>query len=214
MKPLIYSNVTPSRLENFNIGWDNLVLSGMNLEKAGGISYLEHIEKYCNNGGFPQGINVKVFEFRTDPEFDKALELLHGLPFVQEEFITALFTKTDIRNHLREFAATDEVLTEKITAAKFTFLNAFHIEAELSYFLYRYGMYNHFWQNHTAAEAEAHARSLTQLIYKSDPGNVVCFTTHSSWGEWFDVHSCSDYTFVLINKTERTLWLLCFSHSD
>lgn len=214
MKPIIYSKDTPSRLENFNIRWDTLVLSGLNLEKADGISYLEQIEKYCNNGGFPVGIHVNVFEFRADPEFDKALELVHGLPFVQEEFIAALFTKTDIRNHLRGFAATDEQLAENLTAAKFTFLNAFHIEAELGHYLYRYGMYDFFWKNHTAAEAQAHARSLTQLIYKGDPGNVVCFITGFSWGEWFDKHSCTDYSIVLINKSERTAWLLCFSHSD
>lgn len=214
MKPIIYSSDTPSRLENFSINWDTLVLSALNLEKAGGIGYLEQIEKFCNRGGFPQGINVKVFEFRADPEFDRALQMVHGLGYVQEAFISTLFTKTGIRNHLREFAATDEQLAEKLTAAKFTFFNAFHIEAELGYYLYRYGMYDHFWKHHSEAEAQAYARSLTQLIYKGDPGNVVCFTTRFPWGEWFDVYSCSDYSFVLINKAERTMWLLCFSHSD
>lgn len=215
MKPLIYSAGTPTNLDtDFSIGWEQLIRSGMTIEKETGIGYLEAIKTYCNNDGIPDGICASVFEYRPDPEFEKLLDMIHGLPRLQEPFITYLFTKTAIRDHLRRFAADDQLLASQLDAAKFTFFNSFAIEGELSYFLYRYGMYRFFYQDHTAAEAVALTKSFTQMIYQADPGNVVCFTTRAPWGEWFDRHSCSDYTFVFINKKEHTIWLFCFSHSD
>lgn len=215
MRPLIMSNDTPRNIDtDFNIDWINLIVSGITIDKEDDIEYLSEIKKYSNNGGIPNGIVGKVFNYRHDSDFEKLLSVIHYLPLLQKDFIEYLLTKTDIKKHLTEFYFHPDDLTERLQAAKFKYLNSFNIEGELSKYLYHYGMYDFFYEHNSASKAMQISHAFTQLLYQSDLDNVVCFSTRFSWGNWFDKHSCSDYSFVFINKIERIIWLFCFSHSD
>lgn len=215
MKPLIISSDTPRNIDaDFNIDWINLILSSMTIDKEDDIEYLSEIKKYCNNGGIPDGIIGKVFHYKHDPGFEKLLSVIHCLPVLQEHFIEYLLTKTDIKKHLTEFFLHPNDLIDQLRVGKFEYLNSFNIEAELSSYLYYYGMYDFFFKHNSASKAKEISNSFTQLLYQNNLDNVVCFSTRFSWGNWFDKHSCSDYSFVFINKRERIIWLFCFSHSD
>lgn len=215
MKPLNISSDTPHNIDtDFCIDWDNLVVEGINIDKEDDIEYLSEIKKYCNNGGIPKGIVGKVFNYKNEPDFEKLLSVIHYLPLLQENFAEYLLTKTAIKNHLTEFHTDSAALATHIRAAAFAYLDAFNIEGELGNYLYHYGMYDHFYKHNSASKAIEISRRFTQLLYQSDIDNVVCFTTRNPWGNWFDIHSCTDYSFLFINKIEKTIWLFCFSHSD
>jgi hypothetical protein len=215
MKPIIISSNTLRNLDtDFNIDWSTLVVSGNTIDREDDIEYLAEIKKYCNNGGIPNGIAGKVFHYQQDLDFEKLLSLIHYLPLLQNNFIEYLFTKTDIKKYLTEFYSDPSDLKEQIRAAKFEYLNSFSIEGELSRYLYHYGMYDFFHNHNSASDAKEISNHFTRLLYQADLDNIVCFSTRFPWGNWFDKHSCSDYSFVFINKKESVIWLFCFSHSD
>jgi hypothetical protein len=208
-------------VKNFTIDWEKLVYPEdtfweLTDEFINAVPYLEEIKKYSNNDLFSYGIIGKKFQYCEHPEFERLLSHIH-LPFatgLQREFIPYLFSKTDIKNHLKEFLPGDEEMHKKIAEAKFEYLNSFCIKAELSKYLYYYGMYQFFYENNSATWAMEVTREFTKLLYKSDVDNVVCFSTRYPWGAWFDQHSCTDNSFVFINRKEKQIWLFCFSHSD
>jgi hypothetical protein len=214
VKPLIYSADTKSKIQDYKIDWERLVISGSTLDRENGISYLEKIRKYSNNGGIPAGIVVKSFGLLDDDEFIEMLRNVHGLPMVQRKLVKTLFTETGIFPWLSEFETDKNILKLRLSRARFSYLNSFNIEGELSYYLYRYGMYNWFYNDHSELDAVQITRNLLKFIYFDDPGNVVCFVSRSKWGKWFDPHSINDYTVLLINISSKTIWLFCFSHSD
>lgn len=217
MKPILSPSDIPSNVEtDFAIYWDNLITSATNLDLENGIEYLMEIKKYSNNDLPPYGIIAKKFEYKEDLEFEKLLSIFYSFfsPKLYMGFIPALFSKTAIRNHLKEFYSAPEDLKSQLDSAKFQYLDCFNIEAELSSNLYYYGIYDHFYNNNTASWANEIARDFTNFLYHSDLDNVECFTTRLPWGKWFDINSCTDYTFVIINKKDRIIWLFCFSHSD
>ncbi|MCU0439102.1 MAG: hypothetical protein MUC49_14485 [Raineya sp.] len=215
MKPLVISSNTPRHIDiDFNIDWLNLISSGMTIDKEDDIEYLSEIKKYCNNGGIPNGIIGKMFNYRQDSDFERLLSIIHYLPLLQEHFIEYLFTKTAIQKHLTEFYSTPSDLPKQLLEAKFEYLNSFKIEGELSNYLYYYGMYDYFYQHNSTNKAMEVSKRFTKLLYQSDLENIVCFSTTLAWGNWFDQHSCTDRSFVFINHVERIIWLFCFSHSD
>jgi len=215
MKPLIYSSNMPNDIaKDFSIEWENLIVSGHEIEHEIEFAYLEEIKKYCNNGGIPKGICAKVFEYREDAEFERLLSLLHGLPFLEKKFISHLFSKTAIKTFLKEFEQHELDLQKRIGQGEFAYLNSFSIEGELSHYLYRYGMYQHFYEHNTAERAREITVELMKDVFDNNLDNVICFTAQGPWGKWFDEHSCSDMTFVFFNKKERMIYLFCFSHSD
>jgi hypothetical protein len=215
MKPLAISSNTPVNIDaDFHIDWTNLVSSAITIDKEDEIAYLSEIKKYCNNGGIPRGIIGKRFSYRHDSDFENLLSVIHYLPLLKAPFIEYLFTKTDIKKYLTEFYTVPDALSAQVRTAKFEYLNSFHIAGELANYLYGYGMYDLFYNHNSANKAMEITNEFTRLLYQSDLENVVCFSTRLAWGNWFDEHSCSDRSFVFINKTERLIWLFCFSHSD
>ena len=113
-----------------------------------------------------------------------------------------------------KFSAQPKELYGLIKEAEFEYLNSFYIEAELNRCLYYYGMYQYFYQDYTANEARELSLDFMNNLFENDLENVVAFHTLRAWGRWFDIHSCSDSTFVVLNKRARLIWLFCFSHSD
>lgn len=215
MKPLIFSAQTPTDIDkDFSIDWENLIVSGLDIEHEVEFDYLVEIGKYSNNGGIPTGIIAKTFEFRQDEQFEKLLSMVHYLNVLAKKFIPNLFAKTAIRNFLKEFQEEDNELQNALSNADFEYMNSFDIEGNLAQYLYRYGMYTHFYQDHSAEEARQISVEFMKSLFDNDVDNVICFHTHHAWGKWFDKHSCSDWSLAFINKRERMIWLFCFSHSD
>ncbi len=217
MKPILPPSDFPKNIEtDFAVDWGNLIISAVDLDLENGMEYLMEIKKYSNNDEPTYGIIAKKFEYRQDEGFEKVLTLFaeYHPSVLQVNFIPALFTKTTIIKHLQEFYSAPEDLYGQLMEAKFQQLDCFKIESELSSYLYYYGMYQHFYENNKPSRANEITRGFTKLLYNSDLDNVECFVTRPPWGKWFDVHSCTDYTFVIINKKDRLIWLFCFSHSD
>jgi hypothetical protein len=215
MKPLVYSANMPNNIEaDFSIDWESLIVSGQEIEYEVEFGYLEEIKKYCNNGGIPNGICARIFEYHADAEFERLLSLLHGLPNLEKKFISVLFTKTGIKTFLKEFEENETELQKAIETSEFVYLHPFSIEGELSTYLFHYGMYTHFYQENTAEKAREISIGFMKELFDNDVDNVICFCANAPWGKWFDEHSCNDRTFVFINKKERMIYLFCFSHSD
>jgi hypothetical protein len=80
--------------------------------------------------------------------------------------------------------------------------------------LYLYGMYQHFWQTRSPNEARRIARDLVAQTVGEDLEDVLVLTTRSAWGDWFDVHSCSDRSWLLIDGKASRAFVFTFSHSD
>jgi hypothetical protein len=215
LKPFPISAQTPTNLQNdFSIDWKNLIIHQYVIQAEYEIEYLKQIAKYSNNCIAPYGINAQVFDYQLDTEFERLLAMVHQIPIVAQDFIAELFCQTNIADYLSEFATENQLLKNLIYQADFQYLNAFEIQGELSKNLYYYGMYRFFWQDFSPNEAQTISLQLMDLIFENDLENVICFTTRLPWGKWFDIHSCTDYTFVFLNKKARKIWLFCFSHSD
>jgi hypothetical protein len=215
MKPFAISAETPNNIENdFNIDWENLLINQRLILENNEIKYLQAISQYCNNGGIPKGIYAQVFDYQLDSEFERLLNMIHHLPILAKNFIPFLFAKTKIAEHLQQFSPEKIELQNFIYQADFQYLNSFEIAGELSKNLYYYGMYQRFCEDYSPNEARKISLDLMNLIFENDLENVLCFTTRRAWGKWFDIHSCTDYTFVFLNKKQRKIWLFCFSHSD
>jgi hypothetical protein len=75
-------------------------------------------------------------------------------------------------------------------------------------------MYGHYFDDHSADDAAACARTLLRGITSGTLDALVALETAHAWGAWFDVHSCTDCTFVIIDRHLRRATLLVFSHSD
>lgn len=217
MKPILLPQDFPQNIESdFAVDWENLIISAVDLDLENGMEYLMEIKKYSNNDEPTYGIIAKKFEYREDAEFEKILSLFaeYYTGVLQVDFIPVLFTKTAIIKHLQEFYTAPGDVYGQLVEAKFQQLDCFKIESELSSYLYHYGMYRHFYENNKPSLANEITRDFTKILYNSDLNNVESFVTRFPWGKCFDIHSCSDYTFVIINKKERVIWLFCFSHSD
>ncbi len=215
MKPLPISADNPHDIDkDFSITWNQLIVSGLEMESEIEFEYLVEIKKYCNNSGMPDGICGKMFEYRSDAEFERLLSFVHYLPALGNKFITHLFVKTGIRDFLKEFHEDETELQNALEKSEFHYLDSFQIEGELSSYLYRYGMYDFFYKHNTAERAREISIDFMKHLFENDLDNVICFQSFYPWGKWFDIHSCSDRTFVFLNKRERMIWLFCFSHSD
>ncbi len=201
-------------INDFEINWNELIVSGITLKSESEIKYLSEIKKYCNNGGMPRGILAKVFNYKNSLEFEKLLEVLPQEPKLQSDFIEFLFIKSSIREHLKEFHFDEYELQVLIKNTHFKFLKPKKIEKVLTDHLYYFGMYHWFKDNNSYKQAIQITKNFTDYIYQSYSKNVICFTTQLAWGNWFDKHSCSDYSFVFINLRLKEIYLFCFSHSD
>jgi hypothetical protein len=200
-------------MDAFAIPWPEVVAADAPIPLARH-AYLEAIARYTNNGAPPGGIFAHEFLLAENPELDRMLELVHALAPVQVELVPRLLARTRAREALSGFESDPGALEQRIREVKFTWLDPFLLEGELARYLYFYGMYEYFWQHHSAREARELARSLVRETLRDDLEKMVAFRAYGPWGRWFDEHSCSDCSFLLMDRQTRRASLFCFSHSD
>jgi len=215
MRPIVYGLDADmaQTIDDFHVDWPRLVTVGKAATKDD-FPYLNAIAQYTNYCIEPFGIFAHSFHFQDDPQFDRVLNLVHALPFVEQQFIPRLLARTNAMQALGEFAQDFGTLEEALQKVKFTCINPFLLTGMLADYLFRYGMYSYFYKEHTANDARDLALSLVEATLGSDLEQIIAFQAQGPWGAWFDPHSCTDRTFLLLQKVRRKFWLFCFSHSD
>lgn len=213
MRPVVISADTPLSIEQFPVDWEALVTEG-HAVAPDELPYLAAIARYTNDVGPPGGVFAHRFAFRADDAFDRLLGTVHGVPVLQKDFVPKLLARTAARDALTVFASDAASLEQALREAAFSRLSSFALEGALAEHLYYYGMYEHYYDHHDANDARCAARTFVEATLGDDVEQVVVFESRSPWGDWFDPHSCTDRTFVLLQRARRQLWLLCFSDSD
>jgi hypothetical protein len=211
MRPLVYSQNTPRDIAEFSIDWGELASPIGPLVDA---PFLLAIKQYTNYSLPPWGIFAYSFEYRVDSEFDRLLSIVHGVSLLQSEVVPYLLARSRAATILTEFADDSAILEQLLRAAAFKTINPFLLQGTLADYLFRYGMYTHYYQEHTANEAWNTSGAFLDATTGLDLEAIVAFESSMPWGEWFDPHSCTDRTFLLLNKNTRRFWLCAFSHSD
>ncbi len=215
----------PRDIKNYQVIWEDLV-QDINKIEITDYEYLVQIQNYTNNVP-PGGIFAYNFTYREDKEFERLLEDLYlpqGLDryneSIEPQFIGAILSKTNFYTVLSEYANSCESLSNRIIEAYkqdriMRRYDTHHlIESTLCRYLYSYGMYDFFYNDHTLEEAKKITLDFTDAIFENNYDNTLYFDFYGPWNDWFDEHSCTDRSFLLINKIERKVWVLCFSHSD
>lgn len=200
-------------IDSYAVEWESLVTSIAPV-REGDHAYLDAIAHYSNNSGFSDGITALRFDLAADAEFDRLLIVQHGLSGMQPELGAHLLARTTAAAALRAFAPSIDTLAARVTEAAFRNLSPFLVEGTLAWDLYTYGMYRHFYMDHVANEARDLARGFLRETVGDELEAVVALTTRAPWGDWFDPHSCTDRSWLLIGRRERRAWILAFSHSD
>jgi len=213
MRPFPIDMDSHYKIDYYNVDWEYLVTQCKDY-KNGDFDYITNISKYPNNGGIPGGIYAKGFLYKEDTEFNRLLSMIHRFSLVQNDFIPLLFIKTSIKNYIKEFETEPDRLYDNLKNAHFEYVNPFDIQGELAKFLFYYGMYDYYYKHYSANKASETAQEFMISLFGTNLENVVIFKTRHPWGKWFDVHSCTDCTFVFINISDRIIHLFCFSHSD
>jgi hypothetical protein len=213
MKPFPIGPDTPTSLAAFNIRWPALVTKVRTLSEDDH-PYLAAIARYSNNGGVPDGIFALELELASDPEADRLLGLVHHLTILQQLAPAALLSRTAAAAALERFAESAEALGAWVEEARFEYLSPLLLEGTMAQDLFLYGMYQFFYEEHSAGEARALTREFLANTVGDELEDIVPLTTRAAWGHWFDPHSCSDRTWLLVSRRARRAWLLAFSHSD
>lgn len=213
MRRVIYTADMPRRIDDFAIDWAEAVVSHapISIERT---PYLDAIGRYSNITPVSLGVFAHRFVIANDSELDRALGLTHALGTLASELPAALLARTRLREALTGFARDATVLEERVREAKLEWLSPFLLEGTLASYLYGYGMYRFFQDDHDAATAVAHTRSLLASTTRSPLEAIVPLWTRLPWGDWFDVHSCTDLSMVLVDRQTREGALFAFSHSD
>lgn len=210
---MVITESMPRSIDELAVDWDEAVRV-FKWIRAGDSAYLDAAARYCNNGGFPNGVFALTLLLREDPELDRLLELALHWPVVAMSLPAYLLSRTRARAALHDFARDASVLEARLREAQLRVLDPFLVEGELASYLYRYGMYRHFYDDSTPEQARELARSLLAETTSGVLDALVVFDTRDAWGDWFDEHSCTDRTFLIIDRTLRRATLLVFSHSD
>jgi hypothetical protein len=199
LRPIGFSAGSPRGPDDFRVGWASLV-TGREVLASSFSPYLEAIAAYSNNDGPPGGILAVRYRLADDREFARLLPWVNQRwGGFEDGFVPLLLPQLHPQGTL---------------ASSFRWLSPFLLAGELARYAYTYGMYKWFYQDHTPGEAVLLAGQLTEVITGGDLGQVVCFQSQDKWCDWFDEHSCSDRSFLVVQARERLAWLLCFSHSD
>lgn len=204
MKPFPYADDTPRSLDAFRIDWSSIVVESKRLPESE-LPYVAAIAKY-SHCGVPDGATfVQAMQLAADPELDRFLGLAHQL-YLGEPFAAQLLVHARLEM--------EGVTAARVLEAKFEWITPFAVEGVLADDLYGYGMYDFFYNHHTPNEARDLARDLARRTTGDDLANIVPFTTRGAWSDWFDPHSCTDRSWLWIERTSRRAWLFAFSHSD
>lgn len=210
MRPLVHSATTPRTVDAFEIDWSGAVVAVASVPEARH-GYLEAIARYSNDEG---GIFALELLLAEDPRLDRLLAQVHGLPHVQPELVPRLLARTSAAAALSAFSTDAAALEQALRARSFAWRDPFVLAGELARYLYDYGMVERFHDHHPAARALALAQALVRDAAGDALEDIVALDARGPWGAWFDPHSCTDRSFVLIDRRRRIATLLCFSHSD
>ena len=231
MRPIVYGHDTPRSVDAFDVDWSRAVEAHAAID-LGDHAYLESIGRYANIAPLSLGIAAHRLSLSPDPELARLLSLVHAVGSLAPELVARLFSRSSLAEALHAFAPTggpsapdDEgrrgprpvdraALEERVRAARFRWLDPFLLEGSLARYLYFYGMYRYFHQEHDAATALAHTRALLHGVLRSPLESIVALETELPWGDWFDPHSCTDRSVLLLDRDTREGALLVFSHSD
>lgn len=231
MKPIVYGRDTPRDADAFEVEWPIAVEAHAPITIADH-PYLQAIARYSNIEPIELGLFAHRFTIAPDPELDRLLALVHAIGSLPRELAPRLLAQSSLRHALHAFAPTGgpserdndgvraprpvdaALLEQRLRAADFRWIDPFALEGELARYLYAYGMYRFFHQENDATTAVAHARALLARLTPSPLESIVALDTRTPWGDWFDPHSCTDRTVLLIDRETREGALLAFSHSD
>lgn len=231
MKPIVYSAATPRGADAFEVEWPTAIEAHAPIAIADH-PYLGAIARYSNIEPIELGVFAHGFTIAPDPELDRLLALVHAVGSLPRELAPRLLARSTLRHALHAFAPTGgpsprdddglrpprpvdpALLEERLRTADFRWIDPFALEGELARYLYGYGMYRFFHQENDAQTAVAHARSFLAHVTPSPLESIVALDSRAPWGDWFDPHSCSDRTLLLIDRTTREGAVLAFSHSD
>lgn len=215
MKPFPLGPDLPTSVTSFDIHWSAWVTEVTALTEANH-PYLAAIAQYSNHDGVhgPGGIFALALDLAIDAEADRLLSVVHHMSWLQSGLAASMFGRTAAATALREFGSEADGFTARIEAARFEYLSPFLLEGTLAEDLFCYGMYKYFYQDHSANEARALARRFLADTVGDELESMIPLTTRSAWGDWFDPHSCSDRSWLLIERRARRAWLLAASHSD
>lgn len=218
----------PVKLVDLDVDWKNLIINSQKLS-IDDFDYLKLINKFSNNittKNGTGGIFAYKFLYKNNPSFEsllKAIDLPENYTLfdktIYHYFVRYLLAKTEIFNSLSFYENNSDELFDKIISVlsnqycRFN-KNQLSVTEELSDYLYHYGMYEYFFNYYTKDYAYKTTLNFTEKIFNNNIDNLTSFIFFGGWNNWFDKHSCSDKTFIFINKSTCEIWLLCFSHSD
>jgi hypothetical protein len=213
MRPVQYEwTESTSTVEAFGVGWSALVVKVTPVVESEH-RYLAAIARYSNNPP-PDGLFAVALDLAADAEMDRLVGAAHALPHVQSGLAAHLLADTAAAKALTAFAPDPATLYSKLEAAKFEYLRPFHLEGTLAEDLFFYGMYDYFYRDHSAGDARDLAHALVVATVGGELEDMVPFTTRLPWGDWFDPHSSSDRSWLLLSRRTRRAWVFAFSHSD
>jgi hypothetical protein len=213
MRPIVHGPDTPRSIDAFGVRWESAVSAHrpVSIDDHG---YLREIARYSNIEPKELGVFAVSFTLAPDAELDRLLGLVHALPYLPSELAARLLGRSALRHRLRAFHASQPALETGLREAAFTWIDPFLVEGTLARTLYGYGMYRHFHDDHSADEAASHARALLESTVGASTDTVVALGSRLPWGAWFDRHSCTDQSYLLVDRQTRRGLLLALSHSD
>lgn len=180
--------------------------------------YLRGIYEHSNDGDETRGFGILASEarLRRDPALEDLLEAAHVLHHLHAPLMARLVASMHRARPVGVVRDTPEEVERALLESPLrpSYLDPFLLEGRLARYLYAYGMGTYFGDEHEPEEAAAAARALVHAQLRGDLASMVAFETHAPWSAWFDEHSCTDWTALLIDRRERRLTLLAFTHSD
>lgn len=209
MQPFDPRTGTPPTQGDFAVDWSAAVLAATMVPESRH-PYLEAIARYSNN---EDGIFALELRLADDPALARLLAAAHEGPAMTRDLVPRLLARSRAAAALTAFAPDPDTLERGLHEPGFAWRDPHAVLGELTDYLYNYGMYQHFYQHHSRDAALALAAALVRAAVES-PEALVAFDAWGPWGAWFDPHSCSDRSFLLLDRQRRSGLLLCFSHSD
>jgi hypothetical protein len=213
MRPIVYGPDTPRSCDAFGVRWESVV-AAHHLVPLDDHGYLRDIARYTNFEPVELGVFAVSFTLAHDPELDRLLSFIHALPHLAPELAARLLGRSALRHRLGAFHASQPALETAVREAAFAWIDSFLVEGTMARTLYGYGMYRYFHEEHSADEAVSRARELLDATVGASIDPLVALGSRFAWGAWFDRHSCTDQSYLLLERRTRRGLLLAFSHSD
>ena len=128
--------------------------------------------------------------------------------FDEIAFFEHLLMSSAFRTSLPSLRSPESVSTFNV---KWDWSNSYVLEGELANTLMSGGAYAKFAGS--GAEAKVLARRFCEDLFSERYEDVVVFETYRPWSGWFfDV--AWDFTWIGVDKRQRTVWVLCVTDTD